>query len=528
MNKAMESMDGFRVSKFEFMMYGAIFLVIALWYYYKWNRKDVNRLAAKLKGPPSYPIIGSGLEFLGTPQLMENLLKCFQKYNSELIKIWLGTSFAVIIYKPEDLQIVLNNSKSLEKGNFYSFFKNTVGESLFSAPVDKWRLHRRIIAPVFNNKLMKHLFPVFHEKNEILIKKISIEVDKTQPFNLWDYIASTSLDTICQTMMGYKLDTQSNIESEFANSIKIVSELDFMRTYKPWLYPDIIFTIYRKCKGLQNIYKDLHKLPNQIIKQKKEKIAQRKIINRTDASDDSFNRNEKNNPKVFLDKLLQLNETGANLSDEDLRDEVVTMMIAGTETTAITLCFCLLLLAIHQDIQDKVYEEIYEVLGENDELITFEDTFKLNYLEQVIKETLRLYPPGPLFLRELQDDIKISSNNYVLPKGTTCIISPLGTHHISELYPNPWSFDPDNFNFENVMKRHKYSFIPFSSGPRNCLGAKYAMLSMKVLVSTFLRNYSVHTDIKLSDIKLEIDLLMRSVHGYPVTIRSRDRRNNRK
>jgi cytochrome P450 family 4 len=68
MNKAIESMDGFRVSKFEFMMYGAIFLVIALWYYYKWNRKDVNRLAAKLKGPPSYPIIGSGLEFLGTPQ----------------------------------------------------------------------------------------------------------------------------------------------------------------------------------------------------------------------------------------------------------------------------------------------------------------------------------------------------------------------------------------------------------------------------------------------------------------------------
>jgi cytochrome P450 family 4 len=64
--------------------------------------------------------------------------------------------------------------------------------------VDKWRLHRRIIAPVFNNKLMKHLFPVFHEKNEILIKKISIEVDKTQPFNLWDYIASTSLDTICR------------------------------------------------------------------------------------------------------------------------------------------------------------------------------------------------------------------------------------------------------------------------------------------------------------------------------------------
>ncbi|XP_025415552.1 cytochrome P450 4C1-like isoform X2 [Sipha flava] len=521
MNKAMESMDGFRVSRFQFMVYGTISLVIALWCYYKWNRKDINRFAAKLKGPPSYPIIGSGLEFLGTPQqVMESFKKITEEYGPEPFKFWIGTSFGVTIFKPADLQIVLNNSKCLEKSNFYKLFKNALGEGLLCAPVDKWRLHRRIISPLFNSSLMKQFFPIFHEKNENLMKKLSIEVGKTQPFDLWDYIAPINLETICQTMMGYNLNTQLNIGTEFVHSMKIVSELNVMRIYKPWLYPDIIFRIYRKCIGMQNIYKDLHKLPDQVIKEKKETYAQKKITNRTDALDDSFN-------GVFLDKLLALNEAGANFSNEELRDEVVTMMSAGTETSAVTICFCLLLLAIHQDIQDKVYEEIYEVLGENDELITFEDTYKLKYLEKVLKETLRLYPTGPVFLRELQGDIKISSSNYVLPKGTTCIISPMITHHNPELYPNPWLFNPDNFNSENVMKRHKYSFIPFSSGPRNCLGSTYAMLSMKVLVSTFLRNYSVHTDTKLSDIKLKMDILLRSVHGYPVTIRSRDRRYNR-
>ncbi|XP_029343853.1 cytochrome P450 4g15-like [Acyrthosiphon pisum] len=228
--------------------------------------------------------------------------------------------------------------------------------------------------------------------------------------------------------------------------------------------------------------------------------------------------------KLFLDILFELNNNGGNFSDSDIRDEVVTMMTGGSETSAITICFCLLMLAIDQDIQDKVYDEVYDIFGESDHIITIEDTTRLVYLEQVLKETLRLYPVGPVLLREIREDLKIFSNDYVLPKGTTCVISPIATHHSPDLYPNPWSINPENFSPENVAKRHKYSFIPFSGGPRGCIGSKYAMMSMKVTVSTFLRHFSVHTDIKLTDIKLKIDLLMRSVHGYPVTIRPRDKR----
>uniref|UniRef100_A0A2S2Q055 Cytochrome p450 n=1 Tax=Sipha flava TaxID=143950 RepID=A0A2S2Q055_9HEMI len=504
-----------------------IFSVITVlwWFHYKWNRRDINRFAAKLKGPPSYPIIGSGLEFIGTSQqVIENLIKLGDKYGPEPFKIWMGTSFSIFIINPEDLQIILNSSKALQKGSFYKFLKNLIGEGLLSAPVDKWRVHRRLISPVFNANLLNQFLPVFHQKNKVLIEKLSKEIDKTQPFDLWEYIGPTTLDTICQNMMGYNLETQLSDKFEFFDTILKASELDVMRIFKPWLHPNIIFTIYRKLTGLQNIYKTLNKLPNKVIKEKKEIYIQRKITSKTNGLDDSTYGDIKKPSKGFLDTLLELNEVGANLTDIEVRDEVVTMMSAGSDTSAVTICFCLLLLAIQPDIQDKVYDEIYSIMGDGDESITIEDTNKLVYLEQVIKETLRLFPVAPMFLRVLQDDVKIVSCPDVVPKGTTCILAPLYTHHIPELYPNPWSFKPENFNPENVEKRHKYSFIPFSSGPRNCLGSKYAMLSMKILISTFLQNFSVYTDTKISDIKFKLDLLMRSANGYPVTIRRRDRR----
>ncbi|CAH1715441.1 unnamed protein product [Aphis gossypii] len=505
----------------ELTTYALVSFIVVLWCYFKWKNRHFEKIASKLKGPPSYPIIGSALVSIGThQQFSDNIIQLFNSYGCEPCKVWLGPYFGVGISKPEDLQIILNSSKALGKSKFYNFFKNTVGEGLISAPVHKWRKHRRLIAPVFNANLFDQFFPVFNEKNRFLIENLKKELGKTQPFDLLDYILKINLDIICQTAMGYNLDTQSNKESEFVEALIKVSKLDSLRLYKPWLYSDIIFSIYRKIMGLHNVYKTFHKLPNQVIREMKEIYAQRKMGNKNNAMDV----NDEKPLKVFLDTLFDLNEGGENFSDEEIRDEVVTMMMSGSETSTVTVCFCLLMLAIHPEIQDKVYDEIFEVLGNGDQTITIEDTTKLVYLEQCIRETLRLYPLVPLFLRQLDDDVKIFSDDLILPKGTLCLISPLTTHHIPELYPNPWSYNPDNFDAENVNKRHKYSFIAFSGGPRGCIGSKYAMLSMKVLISTFLRNYSIHTDMKLTDIKLKIDVLLRSSNGYPVTIRQRDRR----
>ncbi|XP_050423131.1 cytochrome P450 4C1-like [Adelges cooleyi] len=517
---ALGSLTGIRMSKDEVICYSIIVFLVALWYRMLWHRRHFDKLTSKLSGPPSYPLIGSGLEFVGSPQqVMEKLIKMYETYGPEPFKIWLGMKFAVTVVKPEDLEIVLNGSKALAKDSLYQLFSQVIGEGLFSAPVEKWKKNHRIIRPVFNITLLSQFFSVFNEKDMILIRNLQRELDKDEPFDLWEYVASTTIATICHTAMGYDGDNQDKSGVDFVAALKTSFELNSMRIYKPWLYPNFIFNIYGKLTGIDKVYETLNKLPNKLIKQKKIEFAEKKknkssVVDITD--------NEKKRLQLFLDKLIELNEEGANLTDEEIRDEVVTMLVGGSETTTITNCFCLLMLAIHQDIQDKVYDEIYEVLGDGDQPIAIEDTSKLVYLEQCINETLRLYPVAPLLFRHLTDDIEIT--NCTLPKGSTMIISPLATHHLPELYPDSWSFNPDNFDPENVAKRHKFSYLAFGGGPRRCIGTKYALFSMHVFIATFLRNFSVHTTWKMSDIKLRLDLMIRSVNGYPVTIRPRDRR----
>ena len=148
------------------------------------------------------------------------------------------------------------------------------------------------------------------------------------------------------------------------------------------------------------------------------------------------------------------------------------MNLQGHDTTSAGASFVLCMLGIHKDVQQRVFEEQQAIFG-NAELqrdCTFADTLEMNYLERVIKETLRLYPPVPMIARKLNDDVKLKSGNYTVPRDTTVVIGTFATHRREDLYENATNFDPDNFLPENVAKRHYYSYIPFSAGPRSCVG----------------------------------------------------------
>ncbi|XP_029344292.1 cytochrome P450 4C1-like isoform X2 [Acyrthosiphon pisum] len=391
----------------EIIVYIIVIIFVVTWCYFKWHNRPFEKLASRMPGPPAYPFIGTLYQFIGltSEQIVSRILDYVKDYNLEPFKFWMGPYFGVVIVKPEDLQIVLNSSKALQKGYVYDFFKDIGGEGLFTAPVDKWRIHRRMISPLFNGKLLAQFFPAFIEKNQILIRNVAKQLNETQVFDLWDYIAPFALDTICQNTMGYNLDTQTNKnECEFAEAIVTTTDLEGMRIFKPWLHVEIVFSMYLNLTGQQRVFETVRKFPLQVIKEKKAEFDQRKKLN--DAKMDVTNSNE-HQSKLFLDTLFELNNGGGNFSDSDIRDEVITMLIAGSETSAITVRFCLLMLAIHQDIQDKVYDEIYDIFDESDHMISIEDTTRLVYLEQVLKETLRLFSVGPLLLREIQEDLKI-------------------------------------------------------------------------------------------------------------------------
>lgn len=181
------------------------------------------------------------------------------------------------------------------------------------------------------------------------------------------------------------------------------------------------------------------------------------------------------------------------------------------------------MLGIHKDIQEKVWAEQKAIFGDNIlRDCTFNDTMEMKYMERVIMETLRLYPPVPIIARRVDHDVKLTSGPYTIPKGTTTVILQFAVHRRADIYENPEKFDPDNFLPERMAKRHYYSFIPFSAGPRSCVGRKYAMLKLKVLLSSIVRHYVIDCKMKEEDFKLQADIILKLENGFNISLKPRD------
>lgn len=145
----------------------------------------------------------------------------------------------------------------------------------------------------------------------------------------------------------------------------------------------------------------------------------------------------------------------------------------------------------------------------------------MNYLERVIFETLRMYPPVPIIAREVQENVKLASKPYIIPAGSTVVIVTLKIHRNENIYDKPDVFDPDNFLPERTQNRHHYAFIPFSAGPRSCVGRKYALLKLKILLSTILRSYKIFSSCTEADFKLQGDIILKRTDGFRIRVEPR-------
>jgi cytochrome P450 len=177
----------------------------------------------------------------------------------------------------------------------------------------------------------------------------------------------------------------------------------------------------------------------------------------------------------------------SGMCDALIRDQLLTMLIAGHDTSTALLAWTLYLHAIHPDIQARVREEIDRAVGQRTP--TFADANELTYLDQVIKETLRLYPPIHLGSRIAANDVKFQ--DFVFPAGTRILYSIYLTHRHKAYWPEPHRFDPERFSPENVRQRPPYTFLPFGGGPRNCIGMAFAQVEAKVVLARILQKFEL-------------------------------------
>ncbi|KYN21511.1 Cytochrome P450 4C1, partial [Trachymyrmex cornetzi] len=349
---------------------------------------------------------------------------------------------------------------------------------------------------------------LYHEK----ILSNTIHIEKSAIYDIAKPWLGTSLGISKETAMGTSLQDLNAFQQQYRKSVHRMTELIIYRFFRPWLHFDWIFSLTSKGREQTKILKILHKFTEQIIAERRlyherTKGQYLKEFDNLSAQRDDNETIETRRKRLSMLDLLIAAPREDLMTDIDIREEVDAFVFAGYDTTAAAVSFILAQLAEHKDIQDRIRNEVDSAIQGNEEKFTFKfaKLQQLQYLERCIKEALRLYPSVPFISRICGEDVKLQS--YLIPAGTTHI-NIYAIHRNPNFWPNPEVFNPDRFLPEQIRNRHPYSYIPFSAGPRNCIGQRFAMLEMKAMIASVIHNFYLEPIDYLKDVQLQTDITL--------------------
>uniref|UniRef100_A0A2M4BLC8 Putative cytochrome n=1 Tax=Anopheles marajoara TaxID=58244 RepID=A0A2M4BLC8_9DIPT len=509
------------------MFHGALifvaFAVLLNWMMKRWR---LGQIYDKIPGPKAYPLVGTMYQFFGKkPHEIFYVIDQRTRTYPDLHRVWTGLVPEVRISKAEYVEQVISSSKHIEKSTMYSFLHDWLGEGLLTSKGERWFQHRKLITPTFHFNILDGFCDVFEENAEEMVRHLEPHANTGTPVNVYPFIASAALDIICETAMGVKVNAQSGGEENvYVNAVYELSRLFLERLVRPWLHVNFIWNRSRFAKRYAHALSTVHGYTRKVIRDRKAALAQRSSSSSNSNGEgkvdgeDSFGRSKKR--LAFLDLLLQGNQAHNLLTDEDVREEVDTFMFEGHDTTTAGISWVLFLLALHPDVQDRVYEEIESVLGKDTSRpATMHDLNELRLLERCIKEALRLYPSVSFFGRTLSEDIELAGHH--IPSGTIVGVHAYHVHRDERFFPDAETYDPDRFLPENTEQRHPYAYIPFSAGPRNCIGQKFALLEEKSVVSRVLRHFRIRSARTRQQQTIMHELITRPRDGILLYLESR-------
>ncbi|KAG5894243.1 hypothetical protein JTB14_007870 [Gonioctena quinquepunctata] len=495
--------------------YLLIFLIGSLTFWYVqflWRRRNLYIYSRNVKGPFAFPLIGCAYLFLGNGnELMKTLLE-IQRKSPGLTKIWLGPKLVYVVSEPEHIQIILNHPKAIEKDSMYRFLETILGCGLLTAPAKVWRCHRKIIAPSFNQRVLDSFVEIFAVQSTILVEQLKSVVGQKK-FNLYSFASKCTLDIICQTAMGVDMNIQRG-EGKFGEILEAIMEVATFLIFRVWYHLDFIWSLAPMKRRYQKYADEFQDVTGAVVAKKMAEYNKKMALKHS-CLEAEIEEGPTEKRLAFLDLILE----NSDLTEKELREEVNIFLAAGTETTAASMCCLFTMLGMHPEVQQKVYEEVIDIVG-TDRMVIASDLPKMKYTERVIRETLRLFPIAAVFARTLGEDIDIGE--FILPAGSSVAFGSVYIHRNPKYWPDPLKFDPDRFLPAEISKRHPCTYIPFSYGPRNCIGWRYALANMKTLISTVVRHYKIFTEYKsVEEINLKINLLLRMEDGPKVWIEHR-------
>ncbi len=386
----------------------------------------------------------------------------------DVVRLRFGPGSFYLVSHPDLIKYVLqtNNRNYLRDSPANRIVTMISGLNLFSSDDDYWLKQRRLMQPAFHRKHLTYFSEIMSDATVKMLSTWEVAALNGQILDMHDQMMRLTMEVVGRSLFSVDLSEDTNVLGQFFNE-----SIDYLnyRLVNPFAPP--LFIPTRRNRSLKKNIKIMNQMMQEMIDKR-----------RANAS------GEEKHDLMALLMAARYEETDEGMTDEQLRNELSTMIGAGHETTANTLTWTSYLLAEHPDIEERVLAELDAVVGNR--LPTIGDLHHLTYLERVVSESLRLYPPvWSLMARQAVAEDELGG--YRIPPNAMVSMLPYVVHRDPRWWDDPERFDPDRFTPERSEGRHKFAYIPFGNGPRKCIGQTFALTEALLILATILPRYKL-------------------------------------
>lgn len=420
------------------------------------GRAQVRESPLKLPpGPSGRFLLGNALEL--SRDWMGFLVQSAREYGDAVFFNFLNVPICLLVHPDYIEHVLVTNQANFVKSRDYRVLVHVMGEGLLTAEGETWRRQRKLVQPAFH-------FESIVKYGKIMVESVAQILDEWEDGGVRDVHADMTritLEIVTRALFG---TTMADRASDVATGLKTLMEEFTWHANLSFILPNFIPLpiSHRMRSGIRLLDDAFYS------------IIQERRKTPSGAND-------------LLGTLLRMRYSdGHRMSDQELRDEMMTLLLAGHETTAVCLSWTWYLLALNKQTETKLHNEIEGVLGDRDP--TVDDIPRLPYTEWVIKESMRLYPPAWGIGRRALRAFEIGS--YWLPAGTNIFLMQWITHRDKRFYPDPECFKPERWDeSKQVDTLPRFAYFPFGGGPRKCIGVSFAMMEAVLLLATIARRF---------------------------------------
>jgi cytochrome P450 len=378
--------------------------------------------------------------------------------------IYQASAYGTNLYAIRDVgfayHVLTENWQNYVKGQMIARVALLLGNGLMVSEGNLWKRQRRLIQPAFNHDLIQQLAKLMADVNLELLKKWRLAANRDQSVNVTHDVSGMALEVVLRFIFG--------------------EDYDYVKVYF-----DLLNTEKKRDMRFAQAFRSLGGIVLELVD-----LRTRNSLKPSDA----------------LSMLIQARDpqTGQGMESDQIIAEVLTLVVAGHETTASTLSWAWYLISQHPEVEQKLADEL-------DSFCNFDDLTKFSYTKYILEEVMRLYPAGWLVTRRALHDDRFGE--YFVPSGTEIYIAPYFIQRHPDLWAEPDHFNPDRFRPENSKHRPKLAAIPFSSGPRNCIGSHFARVEMQIHLMTIAKHLKLKYN-QTRPLELEAGVNLRNKYDF--------------